>query len=181
MDLTSIVGVIVAVISLVVAFVMEGGSVLALIGISAGLIVIGGTVGAVVVSFPGSQLKTVPALLKRAFFGKSEDPLLVIEELVELATIARREGILALEDRIDTFSDDFMKNGIRLVVDGVDPELVRGIMETELSYVESRHESGAAIFESAGGYAPTMGILGTVMGLIHVLGNLTNVSKLGPL
>jgi chemotaxis protein MotA len=181
MDLTSIVGVIVAVISLIVAFVMEGGSVLALIGISAGLIVIGGTVGAVVVSFPGAQLKTVPKLLKRAFFGKSEDPLLVIEELVELATIARREGILALEDRIEMFSDDFMKSGIRLIVDGVDPELARGIMETELSYVESRHEAGAAIFEAAGGYAPTMGILGTVMGLIHVLGNLTNVSKLGPL
>ena len=181
MDLTSVIGLVLGFMSLIVAFVLEGGSVTALLGVSAGLIVFGGTIGATIVSFPGSQLKTAGSLLKIAFMGKSPEPLDVIDELVKLATTARREGILSLEDRIDSYADDFFKNGLRMIVDGVDPDLVKSIMETELSFVESRHEAGAAMFEAAGGYSPTMGILGTVMGLIHVLGNLSNVSKLGPL
>ncbi len=181
MDATTIGGLVLGLLSLFVAFVMEGGSPLALFGLSAGLIVLGGTIGAVIVSFGGRQLKSIPALLKIAFVNKAEDPLDVIDQLVALATIARREGILALEDKVESYSDEFFKNGIRLVVDGVDPELVRGILENELSAIEARHETGASIFETAGGYAPTMGIIGTVMGLIHVLGNLSNINKLGPL
>lgn len=181
MDITTIVGLLLGFSSLIIAFVMEGGSPLALVGLSAGIIVFGGTIGAVAVSFPGAQLRRVGALLKIAFMHKSKSPLDVIDELVMLATTARREGILSLEEKIEGYTDEFFKNGIRLVVDGVDPELVRSILETELSFVEARHESGAAIFETAGGYAPTMGIIGTVMGLIHVLSNLSNVNKLGPL
>jgi len=180
-DITTIGGLVLGFASMLVAFVMEGGSPLALFGISAGIIVFGGTIGAVLVSFPAKQFRGVAALFKIAFTNKTEDPLKVIEELVSLANIARREGILSLEERIEGYTDNFFKNGVRLVVDGVDPELVRGIMETELSYIEARHEAGAAVFEAAGGYAPTMGIIGTVMGLVHVLSNLTNVSKLGPL
>ena len=141
----------------------------------------GGTIGALFISFNGQQLKTLFTLFRMSFQKKHEDPLGVIEQLVELATVARREGILALEDRIENYDDEFFKNGVRLVVDGVDPDLVRGIMETELAFIQSRHESGVAMFEAAGGYSPTMGIIGTVMGLVHVLSNLSNVSKLGPL
>lgn len=181
MDIATVVGLVLGFVALIAAFVMEGGSPLALIGISAGMIVFGGTIGAVLISFPMSKLRNVGSLFKLAFTDKSEDPLKLIDELVSLANTARREGILSLEERVETYDDQFFKNGIRLVVDGVDPELARGIMETELMYIESRHETGAAIFEAAGGYAPTMGIIGTVMGLIHVLGNLTDVNKLGPL
>ncbi|MHB1630189.1 MAG: flagellar motor protein [Bacilli bacterium] len=181
MDVTTIGGLVLGLLSLFVAFVMEGGSPLALFGLSAGLIVLGGTIGAVMVSFGTRQLKSIPALLKVAFVTKPEDPLDVIEQLVGLATVARREGILALEDKVESYSDEFFKNGVRLVVDGVDPELVRDILENELNALEARHESGAAVFEAAGGYAPTMGIIGTVMGLIHVLSNLSDVNKLGPL
>lgn len=181
MDLTTIVGLVLGFASLIAAFVMEGGSPAALIGVSAAVIVFGGTFGAVIVSFSGSQLKSVSSLLKIAFTQKPEDPLDVIDNLVGLATTARREGILSLEEKIEGYADPFFKNGVRLVVDGVDPELVRSIMETELTFVESRHEAGASIFEAAGGFAPTMGIIGTVMGLIHVLGNLSDVNKLGPL
>lgn len=181
MDLTTIGGIVLGFASLIVAFVIEGGSPAALLGLSAGMIVFGGTIGAVIVSFPGTQLKSAGSLLKIAFTQKSRDPLDVIDELVALATLARREGILSLEDKIEGYDDEFFKNGVRLVVDGVDPELVRSILETEMTYVENRHESGAALFESAGGYSPTMGIIGTVMGLIHVLSNLTDVNKLGPL
>lgn len=181
MDLTSVVGLVLGLVSLVLAFTMEGGSIGALIGISAMVVVFGGTVGAVMLSFPGAQLRAMVPMLRITFLGKAQDPLVVVDELVGLATMARREGILSLEDRVDTFPDKFLQSGVRLIVDGVDPELVRSILETELSFVESRHEAGAAVFEAAGGFAPTMGIIGTVMGLIHVLGNLSDVAKLGPL
>ncbi len=181
MDITTLVGLLLSLVSLLVAFMMEGGSPLALFGLSAGLIVFGGTIGALIVSYPGAQLRTIPSLFKIAFTNRLQEPLDTIDELVSLATTARREGILSLEDKITGLTDEFLKNGVQLVVDGVDPELVRTILETELTAMEERHETGAGIFEAAGGFSPTMGILGTVMGLIHVLSNLSNVASLGPL
>lgn len=180
MDITTVLGLILGVVFLVVAFILEGGHVGALFEITAIMIVFGGTAAAVLVGTPLEQLKELPKTVKIAFTQKNKNPLDVIDELVILATIARREGILALEEKIETYEDDFFQNGVRLVVDGVDPELVRSIMETELSFIEERHEKGAAVFEQAGGFAPTMGIIGTVMGLVHVLGNLEDASKLGP-
>lgn len=181
MDLTTFVGLFLGLASLITAFVMEGGAVGALLGLSAGIIVFGGTLGATIISFPMNQLRSVGALLRIAFLGKSPDAQETIDELAELATLARREGILSLEDRVEQYSDPFFQNGVQMIVDGVDPELVRSVLETDIQFVESRHEAGAAIFEAAGGFAPTMGIIGTVMGLIHVLGNLSNLSRLGPL
>ncbi|WP_018132060.1 flagellar motor protein [Effusibacillus pohliae] len=180
MDITTILGLILGVGFLTGAFVLEGGHIGSLFQGTAAMIVIGGTLAALMVSTPLEQLKQLPKILKIAFTHKPKDPLDVIDELVSLATIARREGILALEEKIESYDDDFFKNGIRLVVDGVDPELVRSIMETELSFIEDRHSKGAALFEQAGGFAPTMGIIGTVMGLVHVLSNLEDASKLGP-
>lgn len=180
MDITTILGLVLGTAFLVGAFVLEGGHVSSLFQITAFMIVFGGTAGAIMVSTPMEQLKELPKILRHAFSHKRREPLEVIDELVSLATIARREGILALEEKIETYEDDFFKNGVRLVVDGVDPELVRSIMETELSFIEDRHSRGAAIFEQAGGFSPTMGIIGTVMGLVHVLGNLEDASKLGP-
>ncbi len=124
--------------------------------------------------------KPVSKTLKLAFAYKPKDPLQTIEELVELSAIARREGILALEEKIETYEDEFFKNGLRLVVDGVDPDAARNMLETELTFIEQRHAKGAQPYEQAGGFAPTMGIIGTVMGLVHVLGNLANVEGLGP-
>jgi chemotaxis protein MotA len=181
LDLSSLIGLILGFASLFVAFVMEGGDLGSLFQVTAAMIVFGGTIGVVIVSFPFEKLKSVPSLLKVIFTGKPMNPLSMIDELINLATIARREGILALEEQIENSEDEFFKNGIRLVVDGVDPDLVRSILETELAYIEDRHESGASIFEAAGGYAPTLGIIGTVMGLVHVLGSLSNIDKLGPL
>lgn len=181
MDFTTLAGLSLGLVSLIAAFVMEGGTVGALLGLSAAIIVFGGTVGATIVSFPMAQLKSVGPLLRIAFLGKSPDARSTIDELAELATLARREGILSLEERVEQYDDPFLRNGVQMIVDGVDPELVRSVLETDIQFVESRHEAGAGIFEAAGGFAPTMGIIGTVMGLIHVLGNLSNVSRLGPL
>jgi chemotaxis protein MotA len=180
MDITTLLGLIVGIVSLILGFTLEGGQIQSLFQVTAALIVFGGTIGAVIVGLPLEQLKEVPKILKIAFTGQKKDPLAVIDDMVQLSMIARREGILALEEKIETYEDEFFKNGIRYVVDGMEPDLVRSILETELSYIESRHAKGIAVFEAAGGFAPTMGIIGTVMGLVQVLGNLSNVGELGP-
>ncbi len=167
MDIASIGGIGVAIVCLVLSFILDGGSIAALLQPAAALLVFGGTIGATLASASLKQFLGVGKYLKIAFFSKSPgNALEVIEQLVELASIARREGILALEERGESFDDEFLKNGIRLVVDGVDPELVKSMLETELSYLEDRHSQAAKIFDTAGGYAPTMGIIGTVMGLV---------------
>ncbi|MFD2171987.1 flagellar motor protein [Tumebacillus lipolyticus] len=180
MDITTVVGLLLGLVALVGGFLLEGGHATALLSLTAAIIVFGGTFGAVILATPMEQLKKIPKILKIAFTHKAKDPMETIEELVALATTARREGILALEEKIETYDDEFFKNGIRLVVDGVDPDLVRSILETELAFIEARHEKGVQPFDQAGGFAPTMGIIGTVMGLVHVLGSLSDVDNLGP-
>src|SRR5579875_3925295 len=180
MDLATLVGIILAFVGLIGGFLVDGGSIGALLQLTAALIVFGGTIGATLASTSLKDFLRVGAYLKIAFLDKPQAPLDTIDELVQLAVVARRECILALEERIDSFSDEFLKSGLRLVVDGVDPELVKNMLETELAFLDERHENGSHIFEVAGGFAPTMGIIGTVMGLIHVLGNLQDVAKLGP-
>lgn len=180
MDRTTVTGLLLGLGALLLGFAAEGGHLAALLSPTAALIVFGGTFGAVVLSTPGEQLRQIPKALKIAFKPQTLDANETIDELVELSMVARREGVLALEDRVETNEDEFLRNGLRLVVDGVDSDLVRSILETELSFLEDRHEKAAQPFEAAGGYAPTMGIIGTVMGLVHVLGGLSNVDTLGP-
>ncbi|MDF2717637.1 MAG: flagellar motor protein MotA, partial [Paenibacillus sp.] len=136
------------------------------------------TIGAVVVSFPKSQLKQIPKALRLAFREKKTDPEALIAELVDMATVARREGVLALEDRAQQHPDAFLRDGLQMVVDGTDPDQLRQILEVEIDAKEKLYNGYAKIFEAAGGYAPTMGIIGTVMGLIHVLSNLSEPETL---
>jgi chemotaxis protein MotA len=179
-DLSTIIGILVGIMSLIGGYLLEHGILSALVIGSAALIVFGGTFGAVIVSFPMSQLKKLPLALKMAFKEPPYDPLVVIEDMVEMATVARREGVLALEQRAQEHPNPFLKDGLMMVVDGTDPELTRQILELEMDSMEHEHEGLAKMFEAAGGYAPTMGIIGTVMGLIEVLGNLTTPETLGP-
>lgn len=173
-------GFVIAVVSLVGGFLLEGGHASALLQPTAALIVFGGTIGATVLSFPFSDLKQLPRLLWVGLFHNIPEPSDTIELIVNLADEARREGLLNLENRLGEINDSFMRKGIQLVVDGTDPDLVRNILETELFSIEERHQVGAGIFESAGGYAPTMGIIGTVMGLVHVLSSIESPETLGP-
>jgi chemotaxis protein MotA len=179
-DLTTIIGLILGLAALIGGYLWDGGHMEALFVPSALLIVIGGTAGAVIVSFPMARLKELGQACKMAFKEQKRDPSQIIEELVEMATIARREGVLALEQRAQENSNHFLKDGLMMVVDGTDPELTRQILELEMDALEHKHEGFAKVFEAAGGYAPTMGIIGTVMGLIHVLGNLSDPGSLGP-
>ncbi|WP_438447355.1 flagellar motor protein [Gorillibacterium sp. sgz5001074] len=180
MDITTLLGLIVAFAGLLVGYVWDGGHLDALGVPSAMLIVFGGTIGAVIISFPLSQLKGVGTALKIAFTEPRRNPIQTIDELVEMATIARREGVLALEQKAQEHPNPFVKEGLMMVVDGTDPELTRQILELEMDAREHAYEGYAKVFESAGGFAPTMGIIGTVMGLIHVLGNLSDPNNLGP-
>lgn len=178
MDLTTILGIALGLLALVGGFLLDGGHISGLLVFSAAIIVFGGTIGAVVVSFPKSQLKQIPKALRLAFREKKTDPEALIAELVDMATVARREGVLALEDRAQQHPDAFLRDGLQMVVDGTDPDQLRQILEVEIDAKEKLYNGYAKIFEAAGGYAPTMGIIGTVMGLIHVLSNLSEPETL---
>lgn len=181
MDLTTLIGLIFGILALVIGFLWEGGQIGTLFEATALLIVVGGTIGAVIVSYPFSELKRLPALTMAAFRDPSLNATETIEQMVEMATIARREGVLALESHLDEMDvDPVMKEGLQLVIDGSDPELIKEMLEIELDFFERQNEMGARMFETAGGFSPTMGIIGTVMGLVNVLGNLSDPDTLGP-
>ncbi|CAG7633667.1 Chemotaxis protein PomA [Paenibacillus solanacearum] len=180
MDLTTVLGLLLGIGALLGGYIWDGGHMSALLIPSAALIVFGGTFGAVIVSFPMSRLKELPKALAMAFKETKRDPAAIIDEIVDMATVARREGVLALEQRAQEHPNHFLRDGLMMVVDGTDPELTRQILELEMDAHENHHEGWAKIFEAGGGYAPTMGIIGTVLGLIHVLGNLSDPGSLGP-
>lgn len=160
-------------------FLIEGGSIVALLSVTSALIVFGGTIGAVGISFPSTELKRVFKILKVAFSKEHLDMLSLMDQLKTLCKQSRQEGILSLEKELDNITDPLMKKGLGLVVDGYDAEKIRSALELESEVISSRHEMGASIFNAAGGYAPTMGIIGTVLGLVHVLSNLAQPDELG--
>lgn len=180
MDITTIIGIIAGLVALIGGFLWEGGHVSGLLQGTAALIVFGGTFAAVMISFPASRLQKIPNALRVAFGRRTRLPQELIEDIVGMAVIARKDGVLALEQSSSDHPDPFLREGMQMVVDGTDAELVQQILELEVEATEQKHENYAKIFESAGGYAPTMGIIGTVMGLIHVLGSLQEPTQLGP-
>lgn len=180
MDITTLIGILAGLGALIGGFLWEGGQVTGLFQKTAALIVFGGTFAAVVISFTSARLKTIPHALQFAFSRHKGDMNQLVEDVVDMATTARRSGVLALERKSQNHPDAFLREGIQMVVDGTDPEIVKQILELDIDAVEQKHEGYAKIFEAAGGYAPTMGIIGTVMGLIHVLGNLSAPTDLGP-
>lgn len=166
--------------ALALAGMMEGVSPTMLINIPAIVIVLVGTACATLASVGMDAMKNVPSLYKLVFSPPELDLRARVELIVSLAEQARREGLLALDAQLAEIDDAFTRKGLQLVVDGTDPELVREILETEIDAMEARHAIGATTFEKGGGYAPTLGILGAVMGLIHVLQNLSDPGALGP-
>jgi len=180
MDFTTVLGILIGVISLILGFVLEGGTVGSLIQLTAAIIVFGGTIGAVVLSSPFHKLKKIPFILKYAFFKKKVDPNDTIEQLITLSNISRREGLLALEDVIQEGDNEFLKEGVQMIIDGVEADMIQDIFSRKVEQYEEKMTSIGKIFELAGGFAPTMGIIGTVMGLVHILGQLDSPQTLGP-
>lgn len=183
MELGTPVGLVVGFGALLVAAVLEGGEISSFIQGTAALIVFGGTFGATLVSFPLKRVALLPRLILEAFFEKSalaNAPAEMVERFVQLAQVARREGLLALEEEAAKIDDPFVKKGLLLVVDGIDAEVIEAVLTTDIQALRERHEAGYGTLEAMGGYAPTMGIIGTVMGLIHVLSSLEDPAQLGP-
>ncbi len=180
MDLATIIGIVLAWGAFLGSIIMEGGDVKALVNPSAALLVFGGTLGASMICFPLSTVTSLPQVVKNAFTAKKEDVAHIIQMLVGFAEKARREGLLALEDEAHSVDDPFLRKGIQLAIDGTDPELVREIMQTDIAFLGSRHHEGANLFSTMGGFAPTLGVIGTVSGLVHMLANLSDPSSMGP-
>lgn len=181
MDIVAIISMVMAFAMIIVAYMREGGSLGALWQYTAAMIVFGGTFGAVGISFPFDSLKKLPKALGKAFGNKKINRAEILNTFMALSTIARKDGLLALEHELESREmDEFIVTGLRLVIDGADEEVVRQILETRIINLEHENEKSIAILEAAGGFSPTMGVLGTVMGLVSVLGALGgDVGELG--
>ncbi|TSK04514.1 MAG: flagellar motor protein [Geobacter sp.] len=179
MDLSTIIGITLGLFAVFGGAALEGLHMSALIQPTAAIIVLGGTAAATIVSFPLPILLTALKDLKKVFMPPNEDPEGVIKNIINYAAKARRNGLISLEQEAQTVKDSFTKKGISLVVDGIDPQKLRETMEIELGSFEAHGKHSAEVFEAAGGFAPTIGIIGAVLGLIHVMSNLSDPSKLG--
>ncbi len=177
---SSTIGIVVACLGLAIGATLEGSNVMAILNPSALMIVLGGTLGATIAGTSMETVKTIPALYKKAMGAEPPDLVGRVKELVGYAEKARRDGLLALEEQLDTVEDGYTRKGLQLIVDGTDPDLVAEVLEIENTSMRKRHQAGAQPFEKAGGFAPTMGIIGTVFGLVHVLENLDSPETLGP-
>lgn len=180
MDIGTLIGLVGGVIIVLYGIISSGGSLIDYWDTPSVIIVIGGALAATIMAYPLNKFKKVVAITKSAFFNKSLSPISIIKELIELANVARREGLLALEEAGQRTEDEFLKKGIMLIVDGTDPELVRNILETELVFLEERHAEGRALYETLATYGPAFGMVGTLIGLINMLGDLDDPSTLGP-
>lgn len=180
MDILSILGIIIAFAALLGGNFIEGGSIYSLVNGPAALIVIGGTLGAAMLQTPKQSLKRALRILRWVFRPPVNPFKQGIAEIVAWALAARKEGLLGLEHLADEEKDLFARKGLQLLVDGNEPEVIRRVLETELIIDEQRDHDAIKFYESMGGYAPTIGIIGAVMGLIHVMSNLADPEQLGP-
>ena len=179
MDIFAVIGLFLGIGFILTGQALEGGNIGQLLQITAAFIVLGGTTGAIVLSFPPAQIKSAIMMLKNVFMPPKADFEALITEIGSFATKARKEGIIALEKEAYHASDPLLTLGLGAVADGTDPTLVRGMMENQIEQFENYVNGCAKVFESFGGYSPTLGIIGAVMGLIQVMQNLSDPSKLG--
>ena len=179
MDKISVFGLILGIVAIVGGQVLEGGHVASLAQPTALLIVLGGTMGAVMLQSPYAVFLRGIRMVSWVWFPPVVEYRQVISQVSAWSHIARREGLLALENTMNQVKDDFVRKGLQLLVDGAEPERLREVLEVEINTFEAQMKLSARIWEAAGGYSPTIGIMGAVLGLIHVMENLTEPSKLG--
>ena len=176
---STIIGIIVGLVAVLGGMVLKGAHLSSLINPAAFMIILVGTTASIMVAFPMSELSKIGKLFKIVF---TEQKLPSREELItrfmEWASITRREGLLALEAKVDEIEDDFLRNGMRMIIDGNDQDLVRDVLLEDISATEERHKAGALIFTQAGTYAPTLGVLGAVVGLVAALADMSDMDKL---
>jgi chemotaxis protein MotA len=179
MDIASFIG-LGAGIAVLLFTILLSGDLAGYIDIPSIICTFGGTTAMVIFAYPFSKLKEAMTSVKYVFFYKALEAEGIIKSIIDLANVARKEGLLALEEAGQQLKDSFLQKGILLIVDGTDPELVRNILETELSFVENRHKGNQQVFEFMATMGPGFGMLGTLIGLINMLANLSDPSSLGP-
>jgi len=180
MDKTSIIGMIIGFVAIGLGLLLKGITFESLINPAAFLIIIFGTIASVLIAFPTRVIKNVPHLFRVLFTEDKEDDIgRLIQLFTEWSELTRREGILSLEQKMDELNDDFLKSGIQMAIDGQNPDFIRDVMLEKIYAMEKRHAEGARVFSQAGTYAPTLGVLGAVVGLIAALGNMDNMEVLG--
>ena len=177
---TGTVGGFVVAFGLIVGAMVVGGSVGSFVDVPSMLIVIGGTVGVMMVNYPMEVIKTAGAVARNAFFAQVYSPNEAIQRIVNYASQSRRDGVLALEAVLEAEPDEFLRKGIQLVVDGQDVDSIETILEIELDNIKKRHESGSEFWLTCGTVSPAMGLIGTLIGLVQMLGSMEDPSTIGP-
>lgn len=178
-DVGTIIGLCIALGALALG-VLTGGSVMALVDIPSVFIVFVGTLGATIACFPLAKMLRLHKVILKGIFHKPTDVVEIIQDMVRYAELARREGILSLENLVDEMKDPFIVRGIKMAVDGTDPELIKHVMDIELEALMDRHAQGKQILDSMCKYAPAFGMMGTLFGLIFMLGSMDDPSTIGP-
>lgn len=178
-DLATMAGLVLAVGGIMGGLILEGGKAKDVAQVTAAMIVLSGTIGAVMVTTPLHTLLGAVKKMGLVFFERSENPEAIIQEIIGYASKARKSGIVSLEHEANGIQDPFLRKALNLAVDGTDLQVIRQIMELEINLEEHHGEAEAKVFESAGGYAPTIGIIGAVLGLIQVMKNLSNIEEVG--
>jgi chemotaxis protein MotA len=180
MDLATLIG-IVSAFGLVVVAILMGGGLMIFVNIPSLMIVVGGTLGTTMINYPLKDMLGAVAVVKNAFFsGSFLSSDKAIKIFVDLSSKARREGILALESDVKEIDDEFMKKGLQMSVDGLEPQSIQEILNTEVDYLRGRHQVGAEIFATMGTFAPALGMIGTLVGLVQMLQSMDDPSSIGP-
>lgn len=179
MDLASIIGICLGFLTIIGVQLIEGGTLSAIIQPAAALIVFGGTFGAIFINFSMPTILTALSSAKKVFVKEQEDPIRILEQILQLTSIARQNGLLSINQYIDSIDNAFLRRGIQLILDINNPQLLYDILMSEISIDEENELASARVFEAMGGFAPTFGIVGAVLGLIQVMGNIHNPAELG--
>lgn len=180
MEISTLIGIVLGLVALIVGMILKGAPIVNLVNNPAAyVIILVGTFASLFVAFPMAEMKRFPKIIKAMLFPakmiSKED---LIKLFMEWASITRREGLLALESKVDEIDDDFLRSGMRMIIDGNDQEFVRDVLAEDIAATEERHRAGALIFSQAGMYAPTLGVLGAVIGLIAALADMSDMEKL---
>lgn len=179
MDIATVVG-IVSAFGLVFVAIFMGGGINIFVNVPALMIVVGGTLGVTMINYPLKEVLGVFKVVQKALFSKTIPVHELIEKFIGFANKTRKEGILALEAEIKDVQDEFLKKGVQLSIDGLEPQEIRDILDTEIDYVRNRHQLGAEVFSSMGTFAPAMGMIGTLIGLVQMLQSMEDPSTIGP-
>lgn len=179
MDIATIIGIVTA-FALVLMAIFLGSGLIIFVDVPSMIVVLGGVTGVTLINYPLSDMLKVISVALKTLFPTRSDPSENINKLVEFSSLARKEGILALENASDQIKNDYFKKGIQLAVDGLENGEIRAILETEIQKIEERHKLGAEIFSSMGAYGPAMGMIGTLIGLVQMLQTMEDPSSIGP-